>query len=88
MESKNLSLLLGNDKKLSIRDPQEAKFFNTPYTESDILELQNIFLSEGFHRIKTTDLGQGRALIHLFLDSLHCYRNPGFLAKKQGRKKP
>jgi len=83
METKNLSLLFGNEEKCNIRNPQEAKFFKTPYSELDILELQDMFLAEGIHHIKTPSVEKGRELITLFLKSLHCFYNPVCLTKKQ-----
>jgi len=41
-----------------------------PFTESEILELQDKFLSEGIHTIKVADFAAGRNLVHAFLDSL------------------
>ena len=76
MEAKNLTILFGNREMHHSRDPREAKFFKMPYSEANILELQNIFLTKGFHHIKTPSLEQGRKLITLFLESLHCYYDP------------
>lgn len=83
METKNLSLLFGNEEKCNIRNSRGAKFFQAPYSEIDILELQDMFLAEGVHRIKTPSLTQGRTLITSFLKSLHCYFNPVCFTKNR-----
>ena len=77
MEVKNLTLPFGNSEDYKIRDPQEAKIFEAPYSESDILELQDLFLAEGLHEIRVSSFTQGRQLIDTFLESLHCYYSPG-----------
>lgn len=82
MEAQNLTILFGNREMHHSRDPREAKFFKKPYSEADILELQNIFLTKGFHHIKTPNLEQGRELITLFLESLQCYYHPACFTNK------
>jgi len=46
-----------------------------PLTESSILELQDTFLTNGFHHIKVKDIESGRSLISTFLDSLGLYHD-------------
>ncbi|MCX5922011.1 MAG: hypothetical protein NTX86_01655 [Candidatus Dependentiae bacterium] len=43
---------------------------NNPLTESDILFLQDAFLTNGFHSIKVRDIAAGRCLMQTFLQSL------------------
>jgi hypothetical protein len=44
-----------------------------PLSETDILNLQDKFLTPGFHYIKVQDIAAGRHLIMLFLTSLNTY---------------
>lgn len=83
MEAKNLTLPFGNNEGDTTRDPQEAKFFELPYSESDILELQDLFLEEGLHEISVPNIAQGRQMINTFLDSLHCYYYPGYFTTQR-----
>lgn len=50
---------------------------NTPsqavYCEQEIIDLHNMFLTNGVHYISVVDLKQGRELVQTFLTSLHCY---------------
>jgi len=52
-----------------------AKHVREPFSDSDILNLQDAFLTSGIHYIKTDDVSTGRALTTLFLNSLNCYHN-------------
>lgn len=47
--------------------------FKEPLTESDILLLQDKFLTNGFQHIQLQNIETGRALIETFLDSMHLY---------------
>lgn len=76
MEAKNLTLPFGNSENCGTRNPQGVKYFKAPYSESDILELQNLFLVEGLHEIGVSSLTEGRQLIDTFLNSLHYYYYP------------
>jgi len=44
-----------------------------PFSESDVLKLQDTFLTNGIHYIKTTHLKAGRIIIQTFLQSLPIY---------------
>jgi len=44
-----------------------------PFSESDILKLQDTFLTNGIHYIKTTNIQTGRMIIQMFLQSLPIY---------------
>lgn len=50
-----------------------SKVVNSPFTEKDILDLQDDFLSNGFHYLKVNDIKTGRRVIHTFLHSLKSY---------------
>jgi len=51
-----------------------------PFSDSDILNLQDAFLTNGIHYIKTDNIFAGRALITLFLNSLNCHNNVATLS--------
>lgn len=40
------------------------------FSEQEILDLQDIFLTHGHHYLTVSNVGQGRSIISLFLDSL------------------
>lgn len=50
-----------------------SKVINSPFTEKDILDLQEEFLSNGFHYLKVHDVQDGRRVINTFLYSLKSY---------------
>ena len=45
----------------------------SPFSESDVLKLQDTFLTNGIHYIKTTNIQTGRMIIQTFLQSLPIY---------------
>lgn len=49
-------------------------------TETDILDLQEKFLSNGFKHIRVKSMKEGRALVHRFLSSLSIYHNVAYVA--------
>lgn len=49
------------------------------FTDDQILELQDIFLTNGMHHITMCSYKEGRELIYTFLDALNCYSNIGCL---------
>lgn len=59
---------------------QDARHVRAPFSDGDILELQDLFLSNGVHYIKVDDVRSGRALINLFLRSLNYYHNVACLS--------
>lgn len=44
-------------------------------SEQQILELQDLFLTNGIHHIAVPSLKEGRALVYKFIDALRCYSN-------------
>lgn len=44
-------------------------------SEQQILELQDLFLTNGIHHISVPTLKEGRALIYKFLHALNCYQS-------------
>lgn len=65
---------------LMLQGIQEARYVRAPFSDSDILELQDLFLSNGVHYIKVDDVQSGRLLIKLFLKSLNFYHNVACLS--------
>lgn len=47
----------------------------TLFTESEIIKLQNIFLTPGFHTLQVRNAYESRQTIETFLSSLNCYAN-------------
>ncbi len=58
----------------------DARHVRAPFSDGDILELQDLFLRNGVHYIKVDDIHAGRALIELFLRSLNYYNNVACLS--------
>lgn len=52
-----------------------SQWVQEPLTETDILSLQDKFLTNGFHHIQVQKLEIGRSLIETFLDSMHLYKD-------------
>lgn len=44
-------------------------------SEQQILELQDLFLTNGIHHIGVPSFKEGRALMYTFLDALRCYQS-------------
>ena len=53
----------------------EINLIKQPFSDSDILEIQEKFLCNGFQYLKGLDEAQGRNIIYTFLDSLSLYHN-------------
>lgn len=49
-------------------------------SERDIIELQDKFLTNGFHYITVSSIACGRALVKTFLASLSCYTTIGYVS--------
>ncbi len=54
-------------------DTSSVPLIQSPFTEAEILDLQDKFLSEGIHHVKVRDIAAGRNIINTFLDSLAAY---------------
>ncbi|MFC1843108.1 hypothetical protein ACFLYU_05625 [Candidatus Dependentiae bacterium] len=59
---------------------QRSKHLREPLSEHDILDLQDKFLSNGFHYITVSDVYCGRSLVSRFLKSLNCYHEVATLS--------
>jgi len=57
------------------REIEQAQHVKEPFSDSDILNLQDAFLNNGLHYIQVDDVQTGRGLINLFLSSLNFYHN-------------
>lgn len=67
------SILYGAAVRSTHPYDQGAWVVKRPLTEEDILELHDLFLTNGIHHIKVDDLAAGRSLMHTLLTSLNCY---------------
>jgi len=63
---------------------QNAKHVREPFSDTDILNLQDAFLSNGTHYFKVNSIQEGRSIINLFLASLNYYKNIGCLTMNPG----
>jgi hypothetical protein len=66
-------------KKAILRDEKLIKSFNPPFCDFQIIELQNIFMSPGIHKITVKNITSGRSLMDTFLKSLNYYHHVGCL---------
>lgn len=53
----------------------EISLITQPFSDGDIFDLQEKFLSNGFQYLKAKDVELGRAIIYAFLDSLGLYHD-------------
>ncbi len=58
-------------------EDNNKKLFTLPFSEHDVLELQEIFVALGVHSIKTKNVVEGRRIITTILQSLNYYHNVG-----------
>ncbi len=57
----------------------EINLFNEPFSDGEILDLQEKFLTNGFQYLKVQNVIKGRSLIYSFLNSLSMYQEVGCL---------
>src|SRR3989337_574496 len=53
----------------------EINLITQPLSDSDIFDLQEKFLSNGFQYLKAKDVDKGRSIIYAFLNSLGLYHD-------------
>jgi len=63
--------------------PIASSRFQEPFTESEILLLQDKFLNNGFQRIQVKNIQLGRTLIETFLESMHMHNSIACLTLEQ-----
>jgi hypothetical protein len=83
MKVKNLAFPFDSNQSCKSGNLRKANFFKAPYSERDILRLQDLFLIAGFHEITVVDSVQGRELIEAFLTSLHCFYWPAYFSTEK-----
>ncbi len=59
---------------------ESSKSIHTPFSENDLIFLQNAFTTPGVHAIRVKDIQTGRILIKQLLDALRWYHDVGYLA--------
>lgn len=64
----NLDLKINRSFSLKLND-------SCAISEQEILDLQDLFLTNGVHHIGVPTFKEGRALIYKFLDALRCYQS-------------
>ena len=52
-----------------------AREISQPFSEADIIELHNRFLTPGFHSLKVKNVQEGRSLVYTILASLNHHHN-------------
>lgn len=57
-----------------------SRIFNGPFSENDVLYLQNIFLTPGVHQINVDNIAHGRNMMDKVLDSLQYHHKAACLS--------
>lgn len=52
-------------------------------SELQILELQEVFLTNGFHYIAVPTIQEGRSLVYTFLEALRCFQTVGCITQNK-----
>ena len=60
-----------NGKKICIG--KISKHISRSFSEDEIIEIQNEFLTVGFHKVSVHSVSTGRAFMYTFLHSLNCF---------------
>jgi len=63
---------------------ENMKYFDTQFSEKDVIELQEMFLTFGIHCIKIKDVQSGREIIKTILGSLNHFKNIGAITYASG----
>ncbi len=75
MANISTSFILGKHTQDFYDDYRSDKLFTLPFSEHDVLSLQEKFIALGVHIIKTKNVVDGRAIIQTILNSLNYYHN-------------
>jgi hypothetical protein len=65
-------------------DCGNKKIFSLPFCQEDILQLQEIFVTCGIHRIQAKNVADGRKVIQTILHSLNYFHNIGSITQAAG----
>ena len=76
--------MLDTHHKNAYNEDSEIKYFGTDFTEQNILELQQMFVTFGMHYIKTKNIQSGRKIIETILGSLKHFQNVGAITHAPG----
>jgi hypothetical protein len=69
----------GSSRQL-VEHLHEIHLIREPFSDHQILHLQEKFLTNGFQYLKASNVVRGRAIIQAFLDSLHVYHETACLS--------
>jgi hypothetical protein len=56
---------------------------HTAYVEHEIIEMQELLLTKGFHELWVADMDEGRKTVHQFLAALSCYEKIAVLTTSE-----
>ena len=73
-----------HEQDLYENNHKDSKLFTLPFSEYDVLVLQEIFVTLGVHTIKVKNVADGRHIIQTILKSLNYYHNIGSVTKIDG----
>lgn len=77
MENISTPFILGKQIHDFCSEHESSKLFTLPFSEHDVLQLQEMFVKPGLHLIKVKDVTDGRKIIQTILSSLNYYHNIG-----------
>lgn len=72
---RKIDWLYQDSSRSFINHIHEINLIKQPFSDKDILEIQEKFLCNGFQYLKGQNIGQGRKIIYTFLASLGTYHN-------------
>jgi len=65
-------------------DDNKSMSFSLPFSEQDVLYLQQVFVTFGIRTIKTRNVQDGRNIVETILKSLNYYKNIGCITYENG----
>jgi hypothetical protein len=83
LKMENRNEYLSNEQKVVIGAGGLSKKITTPCSEKEILYLQNIFTTPGFHALTVPSVAVGRELITQQLGALQWHQDIGYLTADQ-----
>lgn len=72
--------VLGSAKKRRLSENHKAKFFIPPLNDSQIIEIQDLFMTPSIHQLTTKNISTGRELLENFVYSLKHYQKIALLS--------
>lgn len=75
-------------KRFVVESVLYSKHVATPFSECDIIELHDTFLTNGLHMLTVRNLAMGRSVVSILLESLNCFSTVACLTLSRAPLKP